>query len=97
METNTEKRKNNTNMKGIGLTTLGWEIAVPIFGGILIGYQLDRYFGMNYIFTISLLVLGIIIGYYNIYKRIELEVLRTKAAKQQTHQQHKRDSIIYER
>ena len=80
-------------MKGIGLTTLGWEIAVPIFGGILLGYQLDRYLGLNYIFTISFLIFGIMIGYYNIYKRIELEVLRTKAAKQNIHQQQKRNNF----
>ncbi len=97
MVKNQEKRKSTPNMKGIGLTTLGWEIAVPIFGGILLGYQLDRYLGLNYIFTISLLVFGIMIGYYNIYKRIELELLRTKAAKQKPNTNKKGIAFLDER
>jgi predicted F0F1-ATPase subunit len=73
------EEKNDTKkitMKGIGLTTLGWEIAIPIFGGTILGYNLDRLLKTTYVFTISLLLLGISIGYYNIYKRIEYEMLR---------------------
>lgn len=80
-----QKENEKTSVSGIGLTTLGWELAVPIFGGTLIGYQLDRLLQTSYIFTIGLLFAGIAAGYYSLYKRIELEMLRTKAAKR--HQQ----------
>lgn len=73
-----EHKQDNKKMtlKGIGLTSLGWEIAIPIFGGVILGYQLDRVIQTTYIFTLSLLFLGIAVGYYNIYKRIEFEMLR---------------------
>lgn len=72
-----DKQDNKKNtLKGIGLTSLGWEIAIPIFGGVILGYHLDRLLNTTYIFTLSLLFLGIAIGYYNIYKRIEFEMLR---------------------
>lgn len=65
--------------KNISLTSLGWELALPIFGGVFIGYQLDKILiKSQYLFTVSFLVIGIIIGYYNLYKLIDLELLRTK-------------------
>ena len=77
------KDKKKSMMKGIGLTALGWEIALPIFGGVIIGYNLDRLLSTDYIFTLSLLVLGVFIGYFNIYKRIEIEMLRKKLSNKQ--------------
>lgn len=79
-----EQLKVNNNKPwhyGMSLTTLGWELAVPIFGGLLIGYKLDQYLNTRYILTISLLVLGIAIGYYSLYKYIELELLRNRSIK----------------
>jgi predicted F0F1-ATPase subunit len=82
---NMEKKEDKKlfSIKGIALTSLGWEIAIPIFGGVLLGYNLDRVLTTTYEFTISFLFLGIFIGYYNIYKHIEFEVLRTDLIKQQ--------------
>jgi predicted F0F1-ATPase subunit len=85
--------KNKSKNSGLGLISLGWELAVPIFGGVLIGYQLDRFLGLNFTFTLILLLVGIITGYYNLYKHIELEMLRMKAAKRQTHKQEKEKFI----
>ena len=48
--------------------TLGWELALPIFGGVLIGYLLDRWLDMRPVFTMGLLVAGIALGYYNIMR-----------------------------
>ena len=50
--------------------TLGWDLAVPIFGGVLIGRLLDGWLATHPTFTIGLLVLGIGIGYYNIWRFI---------------------------
>ncbi len=71
-------------IKDIHLMSLGWELALPIFAGALIGYLVDRQFNTQYFFSIGLLVLGIGIGYYNIYKYIEIEHLRLKSSSKRT-------------
>jgi predicted F0F1-ATPase subunit len=67
-------------IKDINLSSLGWELALPIFAGAVIGYLIDRRFNSPYYFCIGLIVLGIGIGYYNIYKTIEIEHLRSKTS-----------------
>lgn len=76
--------KRNSWQRGLHLTSLGWELAVPIFGGAFLGYHLDRILGTKYTLTLIFLFIGIISGYYSLYKYIELEMLRTKFAKRQT-------------
>ena len=51
--------------------SLGWDLAVPIFGGVLLGHLLDRWLGTGYVFTLGLLMLGIAIGYYNVARFIQ--------------------------
>ncbi len=46
--------------------SLGWDLALPIFGGVLLGQLLDRWLGTGHIFTLGLLMLGISVGYYNV-------------------------------
>ena len=72
-----------TSFKGASLTSLGWELALPIFGGVFIGYRIDQYIGTNYIFTLLFLFIGIATGYYSIFKYIQLEMLKTKLKKEQ--------------
>jgi len=50
--------------------SLGWDLAVPIFGGVLLGYLLDRRLATGYMFTLGLLILGIGVGYYNVARFI---------------------------
>lgn len=50
--------------------SLGWDLAIPIFGGTLLGNFLDKIFGTGYIFTIGLIFMGIFISYYNLGKFI---------------------------
>jgi predicted F0F1-ATPase subunit len=76
-----EQNKKRLWIKDVNLTSLGWELALPIFLGAFLGYQIDRHFNLKYTFTLILLIFGIFAGYYNLYKIIELELLRTKAAK----------------
>ncbi len=73
--------KKESKFRNISLTTLGWELALPIFGGALIGFHLDKALNTNYILTFVSIIAGIFMGYYNLIKLIELEMLRTKAAK----------------
>ena len=51
--------------------SLGWDLAIPIFGGVLLGYALDRWLQTRYIFTMGLLFLGIAISYYNLARFIQ--------------------------
>ena len=50
--------------------SLGWDLAVPIFGGVLLGHLLDGWLGTGYIFTLGLLMLGVAVGYYNVARFI---------------------------
>lgn len=68
-------------IKDINLTALGWELAIPIFGGAFLGYKLDQHFSTSYIFTIVFLLAGISIGYFGLYKLIEIENLRLKVSR----------------
>ncbi|HUX77326.1 MAG TPA: AtpZ/AtpI family protein [Anaerolineae bacterium] len=60
-------------------TSLGWDLALPIFGGVLLGHLLDRRLGTGYVFTLGLLVLGIFTGFYNVARSIQ----RIEAREQQ--------------
>lgn len=84
METKERTKNQSYWIKDITLTSLGWDLALPIFGGVFLGYQIDRRMTSSYTFTLVLLVIGIIIAYYNLYRVIEIEMLRTKSAKQKT-------------
>ncbi len=50
--------------------SLGWDLAVPIFGGVLLGYFLDKLLGTKPTFTVGLIFFGIFVSYYNLGKFI---------------------------
>jgi len=52
-------------------TSLGWDLALPIFLGVLLGHLLDRRLGTGYVFTLSLLLLGIFTGFYNVARSVQ--------------------------
>lgn len=79
-------------VKDIPLTSMGWELAMPIFIGALIGHQIDQHTSSSYTFTMICLVLGIIAGYYSLYKHIALELLRNKAARVEKQRQDRTTS-----
>jgi F0F1-type ATP synthase assembly protein I len=56
--------------EALRVTSLGWDLALPIFAGVLVGYALDRALGTTYIFTLGLLFLGIAAGFYNVIRSI---------------------------
>lgn len=49
------------------LTTLSWNLAIPIIGGTLLGRYLDDLMGTDYKWTLSLLVLGVLVAFSNLY------------------------------
>lgn len=58
--------------------SLGWELAVPIFGGVLLGHLLDDWLETRHIFTLGLLVLGIAIAYYNLARFIHQDTRKDR-------------------
>jgi ATP synthase protein I len=56
--------------EAVAAMSLGWDLAIPIFGGVLLGHFLDRWLGTGYVFTLGLLMLGIAVGYYNVARFI---------------------------
>jgi predicted F0F1-ATPase subunit len=70
-------------------TTLGWELALPIFGGVLAGYYLDRRLETGHIFTLGLLMLGLGASAYNLWRFIQRLDARQKqdAAKPEDEEQ----------
>ena len=42
--------------------TLGWMVALPAVGGALLGRWLDRHYATGIFWTLSLLMLGVMIG-----------------------------------
>jgi len=49
------------------VSTLSWDLVVPIVGGVLLGTYIDKRTGNELRWTLSLLVLGIIIAFANLY------------------------------
>jgi len=48
-------------------TTLSWNLVVPIVGGVLLGRYLDDRFGEDVTWTLSLLALGVLVVFNNLY------------------------------
>lgn len=61
-----------TVTSGLGLmvevTNLAWNLVTPIVGGVLLGHYLDRRTGEDVTWTLSLLVLGVLIAFMNLYE-----------------------------
>lgn len=66
-----KKRDRDIWREALRATSAGWDLALPIFAGVLIGYLLDRLLNTRYIFTLGFLVLGIATGYYNLIRSIQ--------------------------
>ncbi len=48
-------------------STLAWNLVIPIVGGVLLGHYIDNRNGSELTWTLSLLVLGVIIAFSNLY------------------------------
>ena len=57
--------------EGFGALTIGWDLAIPIFGGVLVGHALDVRLGTGYLFTLGLLTFGVIVAYFNLLRLIQ--------------------------
>lgn len=52
------------------ISQLAISLVSPIFLGLFIGIQLDKFLNLNHIFTLLLIVLGVFSGFLNAYKLI---------------------------
>jgi predicted F0F1-ATPase subunit len=73
-------------------TSLGWDIAIPIFGGVLLGYFLDRWLKTGYVFTIGLLFLGTIVSFYNLLRFAQQMMRQEQARKTREEERQKENS-----
>lgn len=48
-------------------TTLSWNLVVPVVGGALLGRYLDDLFDKDFTWTLSLLGLGVLVAFNNLY------------------------------
>jgi len=79
-ETSKKKRNEKTApWQYLGLIgEIGFVVALPIVGGALIGVLIDRTWGMTPKATLSLLFLGVIISFFNLFKTVESIVKEKK-------------------
>lgn len=54
--------------------TLGWLIALPIVAGALLGHALDRVLGTGITWALALMMLGIVVGAYVIWRELRGKV-----------------------
>lgn len=66
----------DTWRQALSALTIGWDLAIPIFGGVLAGHYLDRQLATRYVFTIGLLVLGLVVSVYNLARTLQRELGR---------------------
>lgn len=69
-----DKSKQTFWGEAFSAVSLGWELAVPIFGGVLLGHALDKWLATGMVFTLGLLGLGVFAGFYSLWsfnKRFE--------------------------
>jgi predicted F0F1-ATPase subunit len=49
------------------VSTLAWNLVIPIVGGVLLGHYIDKRSESGITWTMSLLVLGVMIAFSNLY------------------------------
>lgn len=65
---NTNDQKISTGLNLLAeVSTLAWNLVLPIVGGVLLGEYLDNRTGSDFQWTISLLALGVLIAFGNLY------------------------------
>jgi len=94
-----EKPQQASSASGMGLlarvSTLAWNLVIPIVGGVLLGYFLDQRSGDSLTWTLSLLVLGVIIAFSNLYNlyieqgREKIDHAEHNNQKQESHEEEK--------
>lgn len=88
-----ERRKLGARRKGIrsiwigfamsGL--IGWSVAAPMLLGVALGMWLDKHYPARHSWTLSLLVVGIVIGCWNAWRWVAQEEADIRQEHEQDH------------
>ena len=70
------------------VSSLGWDLAVPIFGAALLGHSLDQRFQTGALTTLLLLVLGVLVGAYNARRTIRRGIGRNRPSVEDQREEH---------
>lgn len=71
----------NLFREALASSSIGWEIALPIAGGALLGQLVDRALSTTVIFTLVFLFLGVASGAYNLIRHVQRISAQKTAAK----------------
>lgn len=63
---------------GLWAVSLGWELAVPIGAGAVLGHYLDLRYHTGHAVTLVLLFLGVIAGYCNVVRLVRRVIARDR-------------------
>lgn len=89
-----EEEKSNFANLIAEVSTLAWNLVIPIIGGVMLGHYLDNRNQSDFTWTLSLLVLGVIIAFsnlYNLYIEQGKKKLNTSQPKSEEKQDHAKD------
>lgn len=65
--------------KGVALLThIGLLMVLPIFMGVYIGNFLDNKLNMGNFFLLAFILVGVVVGFLNVYKVIMKDIKRNK-------------------
>ena len=92
------RRRRMFSARDLRATTIGWEIAIPIVGGPLLGFFLDRQFGTSPRWTLILLGVGVLSAVAAVvrYVRYELYVMNKEVDEQRAAELEKMKELIKE-
>ena len=68
------RRRRMFSARDLRATTIGWEIAIPIVGGPLFGFFLDRQFGTSPRWTLILLGVGVLVAIAAVVRYVRYEM-----------------------
>ena len=64
----TKLKERDKNFDYTKYTSLGFQLAFPLLGGVFIGLKLDGWLNTKPLFIIVFIVLGAIASFYNLYR-----------------------------
>jgi len=91
------KRKYQSSLTGRDLraSSIGWEISLPIVGGPVVGYFIDRRYNTGVTFTLIFLGIGLAIGVWNLVRFISYEFSLIRNKDQETNKDDEYDNKEY--
>jgi len=74
-------------------STLGWNLMVPIVGGVLLGRYLDDTLGKEFTWTLSLLFMGVAVAFNNLYA-LYIEQSDAKSVRDRIKKRHRKEDNL---